>query len=87
MDKLLHLTVSFMLTVCLNTKMPPKTASGAVFLIGVCKETWDYLNPPHRAEFGDILANAAGIILANKALEGVKCQERALNTAQIVATE
>lgn len=73
-DKLLHFAISFVLTVGLNTFMPPKDANRATFSIGVGKEVWDHYNPPHSAEWGDIAADLAGILAADKALEMIRCQ-------------
>lgn len=74
MDKLLHFAISFVLTTCLNTVMPPKQANRVAFSIGMGKEVWDYHNPPHSAEWGDLAADLVGIIAADKALEVIRCQ-------------
>lgn len=83
-DKLLHFTVSFVLTVTLNTFMPPENANKVAFFIGAGKEVWDYYNPPNKAELKDIAANLAGIILADKALEAIRWQAITSNTVQSV---
>lgn len=73
LDKVLHFTVSFCLTVCLNVYLPRETANKVAFSVGVGKEVWGHYHPAGKAELGDLAANVAGIILADKTLEAIRC--------------
>ncbi len=64
MDKFWHAAISFGATLFFGLILGPYPAALLVFAVGVGKEIDDYHTPGRYCEWGDILANTVGIILA-----------------------
>lgn len=65
LDKLLHILVSYALTLTFALAIPLSYAVGATLLIGVAKEIYDKLHPAaHTADVMDFAADAIGIAAA-----------------------
>ena len=82
MDKLLHFALSFVLSASLNAFMPKKNAN--VLSISVCvgKEVWDYHNPPHCAEWMDLLAGVGGVCAADVVISRIE-KKTLLSSSQL----
>ena len=68
LDKLLHLTVSYALTVTLALVFPLAYAALAALAVGTLKEVYDHYHPPRSADWLDFAADAAGVALAAAAI-------------------
>lgn len=70
-DHLLHGLASFALAIAICAILHAFGVTstiwwgmGAALLVGIAKEVADYFLPNHSAEWGDLLADLAGILLA-----------------------
>lgn len=70
-DKRLHFGASFFITIIVCAILHAFGVAstiwwgmGAALLVGIGKEVADYFLPNHSAEWGDLLADLAGILLA-----------------------
>lgn len=64
LDKALHFITSYSLTLSTALYLPLWVAVAATLIVGVGKEVFDKVSGKGSAEFGDLLADVAGILVA-----------------------
>ncbi len=61
-DKLLHFLVGAVITACAMLFMPRPLAMLGTAAVAISKELWDLYNPPHVADWEDVLATLLGSV-------------------------